>query len=218
MGVIFFESSSKSIKKGQSAALKWKTEDCADCLIVPVRADSGVPPNGSLEVRPDVTTMYRFSCQLNGATHEKTVTIRVEEVEPAAEARQQARPAHRRPSESADDSSAEVSWKDDTSEFVSSRRELHRIVEFKDFAPDTMRNYPFLRAPEYGDSGHLLHALNVWITHEQIDVFRIETVIVPQLEDFDHSQDGADSRTKPDAWHQFFRVWYSPHKRMEISS
>jgi len=84
---------------------------------------------------------------------------------------------------------------------------------FKDFVPaelqEEKQTFLSYEAAVHQDLQSALDGANHWIKSNQIDVVRIETVVLPSIHR--ENEEGSEDTNLSDAggtWHQFFRVWY----------
>lgn len=88
------------------------------------------------------------------------------------------------------------------------------LLKFKDFVPEQTGKNKWTGRGEYDSLADSLRAANQWmVSHPQIELINIETVVLPSL----HSpkEEGSEdpeliisSNSSLQAWHQFIRVWY----------
>ena len=79
MPVTSFTADPPRIKKGQSSTLKWTTEGCDNCFLVPPMKGEPEPPNGSAVVSPEIPTVYMLQCQCGAPPNYWTVLVMVDE-------------------------------------------------------------------------------------------------------------------------------------------
>ncbi len=97
------------------------------------------------------------------------------------------------------------------------------MLTFQDFVPQAHRETELrwnLRKVHHVESGsfeEVVAAANAWIEEEEIEVFQLETVVLPNIwaPGEGGSTDGAlaiqhtgDQNPRFSHWHQFLRVWY----------
>ena len=86
------------------------------------------------------------------------------------------------------------------------------MIKFKDFVPEEMSEGGFFTAAKYEELNEALYRANEWILDQDIDVFNIETVVLPNMHDnYEEGSEDTDLRTSGEmgsTWHQFIRVWY----------
>ncbi len=85
-------------------------------------------------------------------------------------------------------------------------------LRYKDFVPKEISASGFLRAGEYESFDDAVHAANQWLSHSNIRLIKIETVVLPNIHSrWEEGSGDASIRTSgdsPSQWHQFLRCWY----------
>ena len=82
MPITSFTASPTQIKKGETATLKWTTEGCDNCVLLPLPGfpqGKPVESNGSLKVSPDYSRVYMISCKCGAPPSEWTTLVIVED-------------------------------------------------------------------------------------------------------------------------------------------
>lgn len=86
------------------------------------------------------------------------------------------------------------------------------MIYFRDFEPRKLKSAGIFNAAEYQSVGSILEDLNDWIRDENIEVVNIETVVLPNIHNWNEKgTSDPELITGGDVgstWHQFFRVWY----------
>ena len=77
MPVTSFTANPPTIKKGESSKLEWTTEGCENMEIIPPMIGQKVEPNGSLEVSPEISTVYMLEGKCTEEPEQWTVLVEV---------------------------------------------------------------------------------------------------------------------------------------------
>lgn len=87
------------------------------------------------------------------------------------------------------------------------------MIRYRDFAPHLIKR-GLLHGDDYENFDAAVTAANAWIASANMDIFNVETVVLPNISP-DRSEGTTDGRveteeamTSINEWYQFVRVWY----------
>ncbi len=86
------------------------------------------------------------------------------------------------------------------------------MIRFQDFAPQMLSPPGFLKVATYEPLQVAVDAANAWIKQNEVQVFNIETLLLPNIwsryEEGSSDPSLATSGESPSNWHQVVRIWY----------
>ena len=85
------------------------------------------------------------------------------------------------------------------------------MIRFKDFIPEETTPSGLFSLGKYEDLEAAVEDANAWISAQHVDVFNVETVVLPNIDAPSEEGSTDSSLSTPDGhaqWRQLVRVWY----------